>query len=124
MASESYCQTVLVVEDDDAIRQSLVDLLVAEGYSTYAASNGKDALALLEDIPKPCLILLDLMMPIMDGWEFSKLKEKNTILAPIPIVVVSAYPTQVGLQGSVAHIKKPIHVNTLLAVVREYCGHS
>ena len=77
-------QAVLVVEDDAAARQALVLLLGTEGYAVSAAANGQEALAFLRTRPPPDLILLDLMMPVMDGYEFRRVQRQDAALARSP----------------------------------------
>lgn len=117
--------TVLVVEDDLEIRESLVDVLEGSGYRVITASNGREALrtlALLETAP--CLILLDLMMPIMDGRSFRAEQMRMPGLADVPVVVVSAY-RDVGesLLALRAHdfLAKPFDLDDLMGVTRRYC---
>ena len=115
---------VLVVEDDVDIRDAMVDLLEAKGYSVSAAGHGAEALAQLQGGTRPCLILLDLMMPVMDGWTFCTEKEKDPSLAEIPILVVSAVPRQDPRNScvrAVSHLSKPLEVDKLLAAVERYC---
>lgn len=122
MVKESCCQSILVVEDDDDIRNAIVDLLETEGYSTESAVNGKDALEKLTIIPKPCLVLLDMMMPIMNGREFLDTVMKDSHLAPIPVLIVSAVADKTNTEGSVGFLKKPIDIEVVLKVVGQYCN--
>jgi CheY-like chemotaxis protein len=113
--------TVLVIEDNDVVRDSLVILLQAAGYSTTAARNGDHALALLHQGLEPCLILLDLMMPVKSGWEFRAEQLKDPALAHIPTAVLSSEDAARNLRGIVASLPKPIDVDQLLAVVQRHC---
>ncbi len=116
------CKTILVVEDDDDIRNAIVDLLENEGYTTEAAINGKDALDKLRAIDhKPCLVLLDMMMPIMNGRDFLDEVMKDSRLAPIPVLIVSAVADKSNTEGSVGFLKKPIDIDVVLKVVSQYC---
>lgn len=116
------CQSILVVEDDDDIRNAIVDLLENEGYNAQAAINGKDALEKLRGIDhKPCLVLLDMMMPIMNGREFLDEVMKDSHLAPIPVLIVSAVADKSNTEGSVGFLKKPIDIDVVLKVVSQYC---
>jgi CheY-like chemotaxis protein len=120
--SKSRCNSILIVEDDDSIREAMTEMLEMEGYNTFAAVNGQDALALLKDnIPKPCLVLLDMMMPIMNGREFLDEMMKDAILAPIPVLIVSANVEPSNTKGSIGFLKKPVDIDTVLAVVSRYC---
>jgi CheY-like chemotaxis protein len=82
--------TVLVVDDDDDLRATLAEALVLYGYRVVTASNGKEALARLEAGPRADVILLDLMMPVMDGWAFREAQVKVAGAQEIPVVVLSA----------------------------------
>lgn len=120
----SCCHSILVVEDDEDIRTAVIDLLESEGFHALPASNGKIALDLLKEIPKPCLVLLDMMMPIMDGREFLDEVMKDSYLAPIPVLIVSAIADKTNTAGSVGFLKKPIDIDMILSVVSKYCDDS
>jgi CheY-like chemotaxis protein len=116
---------VLVVEDDIDIRDAIIGILETEGYDACGVGHGAHALATLRSAPvKPCLILLDLMMPVMDGWTFCIEKQKDPSLAPIPVVVVSAIarhdPRNADVRA-VGHLSKPLDVAKLLATVERHC---
>lgn len=118
-------QTVMVVDDDERIRRSVAELLEMEGYTVLAAANGEDALRLLRTRPLPGLILLDVNMPVMDGWRFRDTLLKELPLASIPVVVTSGISSAYNLKGhlhSVAYLEKPFNRNQLLEAVRKYCG--
>ena len=117
----SSCHSILVVEDDDDIRNAIVDLLETEGYCAESAINGKDALTKLSQIHKPCLVLLDMMMPIMNGRQFLDEVMKDSNLAPIPVLIVSAVADKTNTEGSVGFLKKPIDIDIVLDVVSQYC---
>lgn len=119
---DSCCHSILVVEDDKDIRSAIVSLLESEGYKTESAENGKVALEKLTVIPKPCLVLLDMMMPIMNGREFLDTVMKDSTLAPLPILIVSAIADRTNTEGSVGFLKKPIDINVVLDVVSQYCS--
>jgi CheY-like chemotaxis protein len=115
---------ILLIEDDADIRDAMVSILESEGYSVSAASHGAEGLAHLQAGNKPCLILLDLMMPVMDGWTFCQERSKTPSLAAIPIVVLSAVARQDPRNASlhaVEHLPKPLNIDKLLAVVQRYC---
>lgn len=121
MGNDHSCTTVLVVEDDNDIREVIIEILEAEGYQTLSASNGKEALELLEQTAKPCLVLLDMMMPIMNGRQFLDEVMKNSKLAPLPVLIVSAIADKTNTKGSIGYLKKPIDINVVLEVVGQYC---
>jgi CheY-like chemotaxis protein len=112
-------KTVLIVEDDEQVRDAIAEALQDEGYSVRIASNGREALDSLQDgEEQPRLILLDLMMPVMDGWEFLRERERQPTLAGIPVCAVTAAET---LPSHVEHrIRKPFRLEDLLEVVARY----
>jgi CheY-like chemotaxis protein len=116
--------TVLVVEDHADARESLALLLEQTGYAPATAADGLEALEYLRSSPPPCLILLDLMMPRMDGLSFLAEQAKDPRLAGIPVAILSAYfeMLESGAQGCVvATIGKPVEWNDLLGVIRQVC---
>src|SRR5262245_8785229 len=109
-------RTVLVVDDDEDIRESLREVLEAEKYAVCTAADGRGALEVLAAAARrPSLILLDLMMPGMNGWEFLKAIKADAGFAQIPVVVLSASHSRVEAATSV--LRKPIALDTLLHVV-------
>ena len=123
MEGRPDCRTILIVEDDADIRETLQHLLEASGYRAAPASNGKVALDLIDTMGRPCLILLDLMMPVMDGWAFLSALDQNDGLADVPIVIVSAYTDKVAsLERAQQILKKPVDIHALMEVVRQHCG--
>jgi CheY-like chemotaxis protein len=110
---------VLVVEDDPDQRDAIVLALESEGYRVLAAADGLEALEVLRQGARPCLILLDLMMPDMDGVHFRMEQLKSAALADIPVVVVSAYgqATRAKALRVADYLKKPIELGQLVAVV-------
>lgn len=119
------CERILIVEDEPDIRATLGEILELEGFSVSTAENGEEALALLRKLRKPCLILLDLMMPVMNGWQFLDVlqSEHRHILATIPIVIVSAISdvTQVQQQYGCKIVKKPADIRVLIRLAHEHC---
>jgi CheY-like chemotaxis protein len=115
-------RTILVVDDDSAIRDSLSELLQDEGYLVARAQNGQQALEFLRANGAPCLILLDLMMPVMDGFEFIDQQRGDPALAGIPVVVITAAGDHRsrGVQARQV-LPKPIRAETLMTTVRLYC---
>lgn len=131
--------SIVVVDDEDDIREAVQVVLEAEGYRTAAAANGQEALELLRRGEQPpCLILLDLMMPVMDGWEFLKEIAEEPRLLSIPVAIMSAHPsirvafesarrkdhpTQLLLHGSTLRLlPKPLNVIRLISIARESCS--
>lgn len=116
--------TVLIIEDDDAIRQSLRDILEDEGYDVVESANGQEALQSLRHGLSPCLILLDLMMPVMNGWEFRVEQMKEPVLAAIPVVVISAdrsLSEKAYAISAASYLQKPIRLDKLLSVISQHC---
>ncbi|HEY0477821.1 MAG TPA: response regulator [Kofleriaceae bacterium] len=115
---------VLVVDDDRDIRDSLVELLQDQGYQAAGAANGLEALEVMRTGQElPCVILLDLMMPMMDGWEFREAQLKNPAWTQIPVIVISAYGDLDAKARALAveHLRKPLALRTLMEAVRRHC---
>lgn len=114
--------TVMVIEDDHDIRVSVRALLEDEGYKVLTVTNGLSALSTLERSAElPSLILLDLMLPVMDGWHFAARMRLNPRLANIPIVIMSAYEDPPPPEGVRGFLKKPVDDEALLRVVSAHC---
>jgi CheY-like chemotaxis protein len=110
---------LLVVEDDETILASLSDLLRDEGATLITASNGRDALAALRASEPVDLILLDLMMPVMDGWEFRVAQRADRALAGIPIIALSADASaKARAIAADAYLRKPVDVGGLVGSIR------
>lgn len=120
--SKHHCNSILIVEDDTSLRVLIAEVLENEGYSVNQAENGQEALNLLETIKKPCLVLLDMMMPIMNGAAFLNKLTENVHLATIPVLVVSAVSNESETKGAIGYMKKPVDIESLLKVVSQYCG--
>lgn len=127
-ATLSSVRRVLIVEDDEALREALSDALSGEGFSVAAAADGLEALDLLRlsEGPNPSVILLDLMMPRMNGWQFRAAQQTDERISGIPVVVLSAVPQlaqeaeSLGLpRGS--WIRKPVPLANLLAILARHC---
>jgi CheY-like chemotaxis protein len=112
MTSASTAKKILVVEDDGSIREDLVSILAFEGYEAQGAQHGQVALEMLRADPGlPSLVLLDIMMPIMDGWAFRATQVQDPGLASIPVVVMTAdghAPQKAAKMGAQGYIQKPI----------------
>jgi len=117
---------VLIIDDDRDIRDAIQELLEAEGYAVCTAENGAVALQQLRHV-RPQLILLDLMMPVMDGASFREAQMNDDSLAAIPTIVMSARSDPGREAGPLlvrACLSKPIELDELLALVAHYCGGS
>jgi CheY-like chemotaxis protein len=111
---------ILVVEDDEDAREAMVALLQMKGYRAVPAGNGKQALDYLNRAPVPDLIILDLWMPVMDGWQFRNEQIKDPRLAEIPVIVLTALSDRTDIDANEIIIK-PVDVDRLLTTVSHYC---
>ena len=123
MSSGSRLDNILLIEDDPDIRDTLADVLVEEGYSVGCAQDGAEGLACLRDAKDlPALIILDLMMPVMDGITFRDEQQKNPAWSSIPVIVLSADRTsrqKAEAMGARGYLQKPFGIHHLLELVRE-----
>jgi CheY-like chemotaxis protein len=116
-------KTVLVIEDTEDLRELFMAVLRQDGYRVLGAADGREGLDILRSQgEEPCLVLLDMMMPVMDGQTFLDTLGASHQVAPLPIVVVSAGATEEGTRGASRFVKKPVGPDVLKAIVREYCG--
>jgi CheY-like chemotaxis protein len=115
-------KSILVIEDDHDTRVSLRQNLEAAGYFVFSATNGLHGLETLKRIKPPCLILLDVVMPLMNGEEFLKTIDSDPELHTIPVVVVSAFPDLAKALVAKAFVQKPISLKILLEVVQKHCN--
>jgi CheY-like chemotaxis protein len=113
---------VLVVDDDEDVRDAMRELLQRKGYAVRVANDGHQALELLAITETPCVVLLDLVMPVMDGWQFLASVQSNPLLAQIPVVIVSAHAATHAPAGSVGLLRKPFGTAELFAAVASHCG--
>ena len=114
-------QRVLIVDDDRDLREAICDALSDEGYECMQAANGQEALKSLQRGPLPLLILLDLMMPMLNGWEFRAEQLRQPQLADIPVVVMSAYKSSedAGVAAN-GYISKPLNLDVLITTVQRH----
>ncbi len=123
-ADTSSAPPILVVEDDREQREALCAMLELEGFGHAQAANGREALDYLNESLAPCLVLLDLEMPVMNGWEFRANQLADERLSRIPVVVVTANDEGLnqrfpGLDGFIA---KPLRFEKLVKVLERVCG--
>jgi CheY-like chemotaxis protein len=114
---------VLVVEDEEVAREAICSLLEIEGYQTAQVQNGKEALDYLHSNPPPFLILLDLLMPVMDGWKFMAEQNRDERLAQVPILIMTAASAQKRI-GPHHVLHKPLDATRLLTMVAQYRAES
>jgi CheY-like chemotaxis protein len=115
---------VLLVEDDDDLRENLEFLLSRRGFDVAVAANGQEALAKIDRDDPPCLIITDLMMPVMDGWELAKTLEADPELSTIPVILCSGVADLAKKARdltAIAHFTKPVDLPRLYDLVREHC---
>jgi two-component system, sensor histidine kinase and response regulator len=113
--SAETARTVLVVDDEPDIRESLKDVLVDEGYQVMLAGNGREALALLPTAPRPLVVIMDIIMPVMNGTELYAAMQADAELRDIPVVISTSDPSRTP--SGVPLMKKPINLGRLLAVI-------
>ena len=118
-------KTVMIVEDDMDILETLAQVLESEGYHVITKTNGREALNYLQNAIPPSLILLDLMMPVMDGWQFRQEQLRSSKIASIPVVIVSAdghASQKAAVLGANDYLTKPVELETLLDTVARHCA--
>ncbi len=109
-------RSILIVEDDEIVRRAIQMVLEWEGYAVDCAANGQEALDYLHAGNRPSLILLDVMMPVLDGEQFRREQLHDPCIASIPVIVVSA-ATFAEAVSAVQHIRKPFEVQELLDAI-------
>jgi CheY-like chemotaxis protein len=115
---------VLVVDDDQAIRETLCELLEDEGHRAIGAANGREALDILHRDDGACVILLDIMMPVMDGPTFRAEQLKDPSLSAIPVAVITAAGASAAASlNPGALLLKPLSMDSVLQVVDRFCPH-
>ena len=114
--------SILIIEDEEIIRESYKALLEIEGYTVHTASQGAEGLQVLKSIPTPSLILLDLCMPTMNGIEFLEIKSRDLSISSIPVCVISGIAKRPDLSKSTLFLSKPIDFDVLVKIVAQHCG--
>src|SRR5436190_871334 len=124
--TDAVVDTILLVDDHRDAREAMAELLRQEGFAVALAANGREALAILYTGLRPCLIIMDLMMPVMNGFEFREEQLRDAILADIPFI---AYSAVVDVAKNAQHLQahgyfeKPTDPANVLKVVRQLCAH-
>jgi len=126
MTGQSCEHVVLVVEDDHDVRQAIAEVLEDNAYHPIEVANGLEAMEKLRapGSCRPCLILLDMMMPVMDGREFRALQRQDPELSAIPVVVLTAHANldeATSDMSAAAYLRKPVRAETLLSAVNRLC---
>jgi CheY-like chemotaxis protein len=120
--SSSEKALVLVVDDDPDTREAMTELLQIQGFAVLAAGNGREALELLK-VENPSVVLLDLMMPVISGWEFLRYRKAQPELAKIPVIVTSAVIDRAAgahAEGADEILLKPVDIEKLLKLVKRF----
>jgi len=112
--------TVLIVEDEEDLRELMRDALEMRGYKVVTAVEGADALRRLDEIGRPCIVFLDLLMPGMNGWDFFEKFRERAELTTVPVIVHSSASSRAPA-GVTRVLQKPLTFERLLAIVAEYC---
>jgi CheY-like chemotaxis protein len=121
MSATEEGHDILVVDDEEATRTMVERMLEARGYTVATCADGKEAVEYLESHRAPKLILLDLVMPVMDGWEMRGNMLAHPDWCQIPVAILSAFDEVPKTLKFVAYIGKPFDIGRLYAVVTEYC---
>lgn len=124
MGARAQKNDILLVEDDFDVRDMMTFFLESEGYRVTAAANGQEAIDYLKKGQTPRLIMLDLMMPVMNGWEFRQQQQQDPRLSQIPVVVISADSNvreKANRLGASNYLAKPIEFDVLLKVIKSLC---
>lgn len=122
MKGQASSKTVLIVDDDKEFREALVELVRGEGFQVETATSGMQALDKLRWGLRPCVVLLDLQMAVMTGWDFRAEQGRDPTLAAVPVIAMTAgYWKTRDLGDYAARITKPIAVPELKATLAKYC---
>jgi CheY-like chemotaxis protein len=119
-AGSERADVVLIVDDDEGIRETVQLALQMENHTTALAAHGGEALDWLGRHRPPCLILLDLMMPFVNGWQVIEQLRRDDRLAHVPVVVITAFNRDLGTAASLPILRKPIELGDLLSVTNSY----
>lgn len=115
-----FAGQLLIVDDDPSICEVLQLTLETVGLQVITAHNGADALEMIKRFPHPCAILLDMMMPVMDGETFLRIRRGDSSLSAIPVIVVTAF-SKVNAEGADALLRKPVQLDELLQEISKFC---
>lgn len=123
---KSSCQSILIVDDNHGVREALIAALRSKGYAARGAANGKEAISTLKSLDAPTLIFMDLMMPVMDGWDslekLSKLPQfdENVVVTISAVNLKSRQDARIPV-NAVANLQKPLSFKQVLELVHRYC---
>lgn len=123
MTKQNDCKNILVIDDDPAICQTMKDVLEIHGYHVVTAKDGKDGIKALTSMASlPCIVLLDLMMPGMNGWGFLDYHKSKPEYASVPVIICSAYEASAKSIGTSPVLIKPVQLSSLLGAVKAFCA--
>jgi CheY-like chemotaxis protein len=111
---------ILIVDDEPDIRDSLEEFFREEGYTVSTAADGADALESLKDAELPCVVILDLIMPVLSGNEVYEHMQRDPRLVNVPVIITTSDPTRAP--SGLMIMKKPMSLSRLLSTVRQHCG--
>lgn len=117
-------RVVLIIDDEAGIRDVLALSLQIRAIEVHTAKNGQDGLDLLTKMPRPCLILLDLMMPVMNGWDFVRALDAQPQFAGLPVALITAFPEEIEFDRAVAVFSKPLDLRRLYDLIGELCKNT
>ncbi|MHA7634501.1 response regulator [Corallococcus sp. M7] len=121
MSSTPARSIILIVDDEPDLREVVAELLEMEDYTVLQAANGQAALDVLAANAQPCLVLLDLMMPVMDGHEFLHRLREDERYRELPVLMLTAHFSAKVPPGTVGLLRKPVDIAELLAMVARHC---
>lgn len=118
------CKNILVIDDDLAILQTMQDVLEIYGYKVFTAKDGIEGIQKLKEMEQelPCLILLDLMMPGMNGWGFLDFHRSIPHISNIPVVICSAYEASAKAMAKSPVLVKPVKLDSLVGTIKAFCA--
>jgi CheY-like chemotaxis protein len=127
MIKKTLCKSILIADDNGDIRDTIEDTLKSAGYEVFAEKDGKEALKRLKMMKSPTLVLLDLMMPVMSGWEFLDAQKSDAVLKPHQVVTISSISSTASIEDpapleTAGTLQKPICLEPLLKMVQQFCG--
>ena len=116
------CKSILVVEDEESIRETIRDVLELKGFKVFSATNGEEGITELRRMTeKPCVVLLDLMMPVKNGWQFLDVQRNDPKLSHIPVIICSAYEESAKSVHPDDYVSKPVQLKKLLLAIDKFC---
>jgi CheY-like chemotaxis protein len=121
--SDGARHTLLIVEDEEDLREMLRDALERRGFNVVTASNGQEALAAIPKIEHICLVLLDLFMPEMNGWDFFDALKSKQDWQEIPVIITTSAPDRAPA-GANRVMQKPLNLDRVVSTVQEFCAAS